>query len=127
MYGQIPIIGIAKKLEEIYYPEDSLPLHIYKKSQGLRLIQQIRDEAHRFAITFHRLKRSKSTFFTDLENIDGIGKKTADMLLNAFKSIKKIHNASKDELETIIGKSKAKLIKAWTQSTLHKGDSPTDQ
>ena len=103
LYGKIPIVGIAKRLEEIYYPEDSLPLLISKKSPGLMLIQRIRDEAHRFGITFHRLKRSNSTFVTELESIPGIGKKTADKLLSHFKSFKKIKNASFEELEAIVG------------------------
>lgn len=112
LYGKIPIIGIAKKLEEIYYPEDSIPLYINKKSPGLMLIQRIRDEAHRFAITFHRQKRSKSTFVTELENIPGIGKKTADKLLAHFKSWKKITEASEEELTSIAGRSAAVKITA---------------
>jgi excinuclease ABC subunit C len=115
IYGQIPIIGIAKKLEEIYYPEDPLPLHINKKSQGLRLIQYIRDEAHRFAITFHRLKRSNNTIFTELESIPGIGKKTTDILLSSFRSFKKIQSASLEELIEVVGKSKAEIVKQWQQ------------
>ena len=77
IYGQVPIIGIAKKLEEIYYPEDPFPLHINKKSQGLLLLQHIRDEAHRFAITFHRQKRSKGQLKTEIQGLEGIGEKTA--------------------------------------------------
>ena len=111
LYGKIPIVGIAKKLEEIYYPDDSVPLLISKKSPGLLLIQRIRDEAHRFGITFHRLKRSNSTFVTELENIPGIGKKTADKLLAHFKSFKKIKEASLEELEAIAGKNAAEKIK----------------
>lgn len=111
LYGKIPIVGIAKKLEEIYYPEDPLPLLISKKSPGLLLIQQIRDEAHRFAIEFHRLKRSKNTFVTELESIPGIGKKTADKLLRHFKSVKKIKDASLEELAELIGKKSAERIK----------------
>jgi excinuclease ABC subunit C len=110
LYGRVPIVGIAKKLEEIYYPEDELPLHISKKSPGLLLMQRIRDEAHRFAITFHRLKRSNSTFQTDLDAVKGIGKKTADLLLQHFKSWKKIKAAPADELVKLIGKRKADLI-----------------
>ena len=110
IYGQIPIAGIAKKLEEIYYPEDSLPLLINKKSQGLRLLQFIRDEAHRFAITFHRQKRSKTFLSTELEELKGVGKKTQEKLLNHFKSVKKIKEASFDELEKIVGKNKAELV-----------------
>ncbi len=115
MYGEIPIIGIAKRLEEIYYPEDPLPLHISKKSQSLLLIQYIRDEAHRFAINFHRQKRSNNTIFSELEGIDGIGKKTTDALLSHFKSFKKIKEASYEELESVIGKSKAGIVKTWQQ------------
>lgn len=115
LYGQIPIIGIAKRLEEIYYPEDSLPLHLSKKSRSLLLIQQIRDEAHRFAITFHRQKRSSKVFFTALETIPGVGKKTSGLLLSYFKSFKKIQDASEGELESVIGKSKARVVKEWQQ------------
>jgi excinuclease ABC subunit C len=115
VYGFVPIIGIAKKLEEIYYPEDPLPLHIHKKSQSLLLIQHIRDEAHRFAINFHRLKRSKSSILSELETIQGIGKKTVDLLLSTFKSMKKIRAASEEELENLIGKSKTGIVKAWQQ------------
>ena len=111
LYGKIPIIGIAKRLEEIYYPEDSVPLLISKKSPALLLIQRIRDEAHRFAITFHRQKRSKSTFVTELENIPGIGKKTADKLLAHFKSVKKIKEANVEELIQVAGEKVAKKIK----------------
>ena len=112
IYGQVPIIGIAKKLEEIYYPEDPFPLHINKKSQGLLLLQQIRDEAHRFAITFHRLKRSKGQLKTEIEGLEGIGEKTAVKILKHFKSVKKIKEATFEELETLVGKKKAEIIKA---------------
>jgi excinuclease ABC subunit C len=115
LYGQLPVVGIAKKLEEIYYPEDPLPLHIHKKSPGLFLIQQIRDEAHRFAITFHRLKRSASTLHTELDDIPGIGPAAADALLRHFKSWKKIQAASEAELAAVIGKSRAGKIKQWQQ------------
>lgn len=111
LYGKIPIVGIAKRLEEIYYPEDPLPLLISKKSPGLMLIQRIRDEAHRFGITFHRLKRSNSTFVTELENIPGIGKKTADKLLAHFKSFKKIKEATFEELKEVVGDSAALKIR----------------
>lgn len=111
LYGKVPIAGIAKKLEEIYYPEDPLPLYINKKSPGLLLIQQIRDEAHRFAITFHRKKRSKSTFKTALEDLKGIGKETTDKLLKHFKSVKKIREAPFEELKKLVGEKKAALIK----------------
>lgn len=115
LYGQLPIIGIAKKLEEIYYPDDPLPLHLSKKSRGLLLIQQIRDEAHRFAITFHRRKRSASTIHTELEDIPGIGRSTVDRLLQTFKSWKKVKEATLEELTEVVGSSKAGKIKGWQQ------------
>lgn len=111
LYGKIPIAGIAKKLEEIYYPEDPLPLLISKRSPGLHLIQFIRDEAHRFAITFHRQKRSKSFVKSEIEELKGVGKQTAEKLLRHFKSVKKIKEASLEELEQVVGKKKALLIK----------------
>ena len=117
LYGKIPIVGIAKKLEEIYYPEDPLPLHINKRSPGLMLIQKIRDEAHRFAITFHRLKRSKATFVTELEDIPGIGTKTADKLLAHFKSWKKIKNATEVELESVVGEKAAKKVISYLKAS----------
>ena len=109
IYGQVAIAGIAKRLEEIYVPQDSIPLHISKKSSSLKLIQRLRDEAHRFAITFHRHKRSK-TLNTNLENIDGIGKNTANKLLKSFKSIKKIKEADPTALVEVIGNAKANLL-----------------
>ena len=110
LYGQIPIIGIAKRLEEIYFPEDQYPLHISKKSPSLKLLQQLRNEAHRFAITFHRQKRSIHSLNTALEGISGIGKKTTDTLLTTYKSVHKVKAASKEELTQIIGSRKAELI-----------------
>ncbi|SNS08783.1 Excinuclease ABC subunit C [Belliella buryatensis] len=110
IYGKVPIIGIAKRLEEIYFPEDSYPIHIDKKSESLRLLQRIRDEAHRFAITFHREVRSKHAFGTQLTEIDGIGSGTAEKLLKHFKSIKKINEAKPEEIEQLIGKNKAAIL-----------------
>jgi excinuclease ABC subunit C len=109
IYGQVAIAGIAKRLEEIYVPQDSIPLHISKKSSSLKLIQRLRDEAHRFAITFHRDKRSKE-LNTNLEKIAGIGKNTADKLLVSFKSIKKIKEADREVLVKIIGNAKTLLL-----------------
>lgn len=111
LYGKIPIVGIAKKLEEIYYPDDPIPLHISKKSPALLLIQRIRDEAHRFAITFHRQKRSKAAIKTGMEDIKGIGRKTADALLSTYKSWKKVREAPMEDLVKLIGEKKASLIK----------------
>ncbi|MGK7395664.1 MAG: excinuclease ABC subunit UvrC [Candidatus Cyclobacteriaceae bacterium M3_2C_046] len=110
IYGKIAIVGIAKKLEEIYFPEDQIPLHINKKSESLKLLQKVRDEAHRFAITFHRQKRSKASFSSDLEHIKGIGKKSVDKLLQNFRSIKNIRNADFEQLKLLIGADKAKLL-----------------
>lgn len=115
VYGQMPIIGIAKRLEEIYFPGDSYPIHIDKKSESLRLLQRIRDEAHRFAITFHRDVRSKNAFGTQLTEIPGIGQTTADKLLKHFKSIKNISEASEEQIAQVIGKSKAKNVIEWNQ------------
>lgn len=114
VYGRIPIVGIAKRLEEIYVPEDTLPLLINKKSPGLRLMQQMRDEAHRFAITFHRLKRSKKNTSSTLEEIDGIGRQIAAKLLQHFKSLKKIKEASLEELAELVGEKLAVKIKQET-------------
>jgi len=111
IYGRVPIAGIAKKLEEIYYPEDPFPLLINKKSPGLLLIQHIRDEAHRFAITFHRQKRSKKQLTTSLEGLEGVGRKTVEKLLTHFRSVKKIKEAPIEELTKLVGRKKAELIK----------------
>ena len=113
LYGKVPIVGIAKKLEEIYFPEDSLPLHINKKSESLKLIQRMRDEAHRFGITHHRNRRSKAFTNTELEGILGIGNKTADALLKHFKSMKRLREASAEEITAIVGNAKAKVIKDY--------------
>ncbi|MFT4856136.1 MAG: excinuclease ABC subunit C [Algoriphagus sp.] len=115
IYGQMPIIGIAKRLEEIYFPGDSYPIHIDKKSESLRLLQRIRDEAHRFAITFHRNVRSKNAFGTQLTAIPSIGENTADKLLSHFKSVKKINEASEEEVSKIIGASKARALFEWKE------------
>lgn len=111
IYGQVPIIGIAKRLEEIYVPGDSHPLYIDKKSGALRLIQQMRDEAHRFAITHHRNRRSKATSQrTGLVVIKGIGETVAKDILKTFKSVKKLKAASEEELTKKLGAHKAGLI-----------------
>ncbi len=108
--GKIAIIGIAKRLEEIYFPEDSIPLYLDKKSESLKIIQQLRNEAHRFGITFHRQKRSKAAINSELEQIEGIGEKTAQELLKSFKSVKRIKEASLEDLVKSVGKVKAKKI-----------------
>jgi len=102
---QVTIIGIAKRLEEIYYPGDQYPLYLDKKSETLKIIQQLRDEAHRFGITFHRKKRSIATLASELESIPGIGKTSAEKLLRQFKSVKKIKEANKEALMEILNKN----------------------
>jgi len=113
IYGQVPIIGIAKRLEEIYFPEDSLPLYIDKKSESLKLIQQIRDEAHRFAITFHRDKRSKGSLVSELEGVESIGKVTATKLLKHFGSVRAIRESTMENLIELIGQDRAKKVRAY--------------
>ncbi|CAL68117.1 excinuclease ABC subunit UvrC [Christiangramia forsetii] len=108
--GKIAIIGIAKRLEEIFYPEDSIPLYLDKKSETLKIIQQLRNEAHRFGITFHRNKRSKTALNTELESIQGIGEKTVVELLTHFRSLKRIKEASQKELADVVGSAKAAII-----------------
>ncbi|SEF93129.1 excinuclease ABC subunit UvrC [Algoriphagus boritolerans] len=115
IYGKMPIIGIAKRLEEIYFPGDSYPIHIEKKSESLKLLQRIRDEAHRFAITFHRNVRSKNAFNTQLTEIPGIGENTVDKLLKHFKSVKNIKSATEAELTELVGKSRTNSLLDWIE------------
>ena len=114
--GKIAIIGIAKRLEEIYYPGDSIPLYLDKKSETLKVIQQLRNEAHRFGITFHRNKRSKTALNTELESIAGIGEKTVVELLKHFRSLKRIKEASEKDLAGVVGSSRASIIYQFYQS-----------
>lgn len=111
--GKIAIIGIAKRLEEIYYPDDPIPLYLDKKSETLKIIQQLRNEAHRFGITHHRNKRSKGAIQTELSNISGIGEKTIVTLLKEYKSFKRVKNATFDDLIRLIGKDKAQKLTAY--------------
>ncbi len=118
--GKISIIGIAKKLEEIYFPNDSLPLYINKKSESLKIIQQLRDEAHRFGITHHRNQRDKGTLKTELTEIKGIGKLTADLLLQSFGSVKKIKIQNTESLSEKIGPAKAEIVFQYFQAKAKK-------
>ncbi|GGG94141.1 UvrABC system protein C [Polaribacter pacificus] len=108
--GRIAIIGIAKRLEEIYYPEDPIPLYLDKKSESLKIIQFLRNEAHRFGITFHRNKRSKSAIQSELEQIPSIGNQTITVLLRKFKSAKRVKSATFEELKAEIGAARAQKI-----------------
>lgn len=110
IYGKVAIIGIAKRLEEIFYPEDNLPLYLDKKSETLRVIQHMRDEAHRFGITHHRNQRSKGTIASKLTEIKGIGNETAAELLRTFKSVARIKKSTLDEITKVVGPSKASII-----------------
>lgn len=106
----IAIIGIAKRLEEIYFPGDSIPIYLDKRSESLKVIQQLRNEAHRFGINHHRNRRSKNSLGTSLDGIQGIGPKTVDKLISHFGSVKRVMKATEKELSKLVGKSKAKLI-----------------
>ena len=115
--GKVSIVGIAKRLEEIYYPGDSYPLYLDKKSESLKIIQHMRNEAHRFGITFHRQKRSKAALETELDNIPGIGEKTVIELLKTFRSVARIKAATKESLAEVVGLSRAqKIIDFYTQN-----------
>jgi len=110
---QVTVIGIAKRLEELYYPGDQYPLYLDKKSETLKIIQQLRDEAHRFGITFHRKKRDKGTLATELELIEGIGKTSAEKLLNHFRSVKKIREATIEDLQEVVTTKQAAAIRNY--------------
>ena len=110
LMDKVTVIGIAKKLEEIYFPGDSVPLLLSKKSETLKVIQQIRNEAHRFAITFHRNQRSRDFTKTELTEIPGIGEKTAAKLLNHFKSVKRVKQAKVSTLVRVIGQAAAEKV-----------------
>lgn len=115
LHGKIAVIGIAKRLEEIYYPDDPVPLYIDKNSETLKLIQQLRDEAHRFGLTFHRKKRSKAQIASELDTLEGIGPVTKKKLLAHFKSTKRIKEATEEEIKKVIGSSKGDIILKWRE------------
>lgn len=121
--GTIAVVGIAKRLEEIYFPGDSVPLYIDKNSESLRVVQQLRDEAHRFGITHHRNRRSKGAIVSELSQIKGIGPGTEQTLLSHFKSVKRIREASLDALAAVIGPAKARLVREHFTSPVADGQS----
>ena len=116
LYGKITIIGIAKRLEELYFPEDPIPLYLDKKSETLKILQRVRDEAHRFGVRHHRTRRKNSTIQSELEEIPGVGPKSIEMLLKKLKSVKRVRESSVETLEEILGKSKAQLVWAYFNS-----------
>lgn len=108
--GEIAIIGIAKRLEEIFFPGDSIPIYLDKRSESLKVIQQLRNEAHRFGITHHRNRRSKGAFVSELTGIEGVGPKTHEELMKAFKTVSKIKEANLESLSSVIGQAKGKIV-----------------
>ena len=113
LVGKIAIIGIAKRLEEIFFPGDPIPLYLDKRSESLRVIQHLRNEAHRFGIEHHRNKRSKASLSSELTQIKGIGPKTQEQLMHKFKTVSKIRNASLEELSRVVGSAKAKVLEVY--------------
>ena len=113
LHGKVAVIGIAKRLEEIYFPGDKFPLYIDKNSETLKVLQHLRNEAHRFGIQFHRELRQKSMVRSGLDSIEGIGEKSREALMTSFGSLEKIKTADLEELIKVIGKSRAKLIRDY--------------
>jgi excinuclease ABC subunit C len=111
--GKVAIVGIAKRLEEIFFPGDSLPIYIDKRSESLKVVQFMRNEAHRFGITHHRNRRSKGALTSELTSITGIGPKTQEDLMKAFKTVSAIKDASMDALVSVIGAAKAKVLHSY--------------
>lgn len=110
LYGKITIVGIAKRLEEIFFPEDPIPLYLDKKSETLKVLQRVRDEAHRFGVKHHRTRRTNNTIKSELEEIPGVGEKTIELLLKKLKSVKRVKEANLETLEEILGKQKGKMV-----------------
>lgn len=110
LYGKITVVGIAKRLEEIFFPEDPIPLYLDKKSETLKILQRVRDEAHRFGVKHHRTRRKNSTIKTELEEIPGVGQKSIELLFSRLKSVKRIKEAPRPVLEEILGKAKGGVV-----------------
>ena len=116
VFDKLQVIGIAKNLEELFFPNDSVPIYLDKNSETLRLIQQLRDEAHRFGITHHRMRRSKNQITSVLDEIPGIGEATKTLLLKEFKSVKRIRESDVETLQKVVGTSKAEKISLFLHS-----------
>ena len=110
---RVPIVGLAKRIEEIFYPDDPMPYYLSRTGEPLKVVCHIRDEAHRFGITFHRQKRSKGFIHSELEQIEGVGEKTISALLNHFRTVEKVRTAPFEELSALIGAAKARKVKAY--------------
>ncbi|MVN90359.1 excinuclease ABC subunit UvrC [Mucilaginibacter aquatilis] len=123
---QLTVIGIAKRLEELFYPGDQYPMYLDKKSETLKIIQQLRDEAHRFGITAHRKKRDKSTLATELELVPGVGRLSAEKLLKYFKSVKKIRETTVEELQEVVNLKQAQAVKNYFTPQPSEGESSTE-
>jgi excinuclease ABC subunit C len=120
--GKIAIIGIAKRLEEIYFPGDSLPIYLDKRSESLKLIQQLRDEAHRFGLSHHRDRRSKDALRSEITEIPGVGFRTTQQLIFHFKTVKKVKEASLEQLGEVVNKKMAKLVFEYFRAADKPGD-----
>lgn len=118
LYGKLTVVGLAKNEEEIFFPGDKESVKLPYQSESLKFIRRVRDEVHRFGITFHRQQRSKGTFYNELENIKGIGKNTADNLLKEFRSVQRVKELSEEELSKAVGKAKAKIIRNYFEEQL---------
>jgi excinuclease ABC subunit C len=127
LYGTIPIVGIAKRLEELYYPEDPYPLHLDKKSETLRVLQRARDEAHRFGITFHRSKRSKASLKMALESVKGLGNKSVEFIYKRFQSLTQIQESEhREEIEKELGKARADALFNFLAQGYKATEQPTE-
>src|SRR6185437_736629 len=115
--GMMTVVGLAKNEEELFFPGDTESVKLPYNSDSLQLIRRIRDEVHRFGITFHRQKRSKGTFVNELEQIEGIGKRTADLLLKQFRSVSRIRQLTEEELAGVVGPAKARIVRAHFHKT----------
>ena len=113
---RVPIVGLAKRIEEVFYPNDPMPYYLSRQGEPLKVVCHIRDEAHRFGITFHRQKRSNAFIKSELEQIDGIGTKSLNALLRHFKTVANVRNASLEALAEVVGESRARKIKEYFHS-----------